>query len=135
MNLLRLSVKKDFRASPQSAWDLLTDTTQWPLWGPTVRGVTCSDRYIRQGSCGRVRTPIGLWVSFIITDYDHLHFWGWKVAGMHATGHRLITIDDNSCRVIFELPLFWLPYSLVCKKAASNMARLLLKQQAKTATY
>lgn len=108
----------------------MTDTTQWPLWGPTVRDVRCSERFIRKGSWGNVRTPIGLWVPFIITEYDHLHFWGWKVAGIRATGHRLISFNDNFCRVVFELPYYWLPYALVCKKAASNMARLLVSEQA-----
>ncbi len=125
MNMSSISVKRDFRASPKKAWELLTDTTQWPLWGPAVRGVTCSDRYIRQGSRGRVYTPIGLWVPFIITAYDHLHFWDWKVAGMRATGHRLIAFDENSCRVVFELPCYWFPYAIVCSRAASNMAELL----------
>jgi hypothetical protein len=83
-------------------WRLLTDTSLWPLWGPTVRGVRCSERLIRKGSEGKVRTPFGWWVPFVITEYDDLHFWGWKVAGMRATGHRLIAYDENSCRVVFE---------------------------------
>jgi hypothetical protein len=46
-------------------------------------------------------------------------------AGIRATGHRLIACDENSCRVVFELPYWWLPYAPVCKRAASNMAQLL----------
>jgi hypothetical protein len=125
MGMLRLSVTRDYRASPQSAWDLLTDTTQWPLWGPTVLAVTCTERFIRLGSRGRVQIPIGLWVPFIITEYEHLHFWNWKVAGMRATGHRLIAFDENSCRVVFELPYHWFPYAIVCRKAASKLGGLL----------
>jgi hypothetical protein len=107
------------------AWQLLTDTTLWPLWGPTVRDVRCSERFIRKGSEGKVLTPIGLWVPFLITEYDDLHFWGWNVAGIRATGHRLIACGDNSCRVVFELPCWWLPYVIVCKKAATNIAELI----------
>jgi hypothetical protein len=118
-------VKRELRASPESAWDLLTDTTKWRWWGPTVRGVTCSDRYIRKGSLGKVRTPIGLWVPFLITEYEHESYWTWKVAGIQATGHRLVQFNPDSCMVAFELPLSWLPYSIVCRIALKRMAKLL----------
>jgi hypothetical protein len=123
-----ISVSRHYQASPQAAWQLLTDTTLWPLWGPTVRGVRCSERFIRQGSQGKVLTPIGLWVPFLVTEYDDFRFWGWKVAGIRATGHRLIAYDDNFCRVVFELPLWFLPYTIVCSRAATNMAELLNRQ-------
>ena len=123
--LLRISVSRHYHASPQMACQLLTDTILWPLWGPTVQDVSCSERFIRKGSEGKVLTPIGLWVPFLITEYDDLRFWGWKVAGIRATGHRLIAYDENSCRVVFELPYWWLPYAIVCRRAATNMAKLL----------
>jgi hypothetical protein len=126
--LLHLSVSRDFHASPQRVWQLLTDTTLWPLWGPSVRSVRCSDRLIRKGSKGKVQTPIGFWLPFIITEYDHFDFWGWKVAGIRATGHRMITSNDGYCRVVFELPYWWLPYAIVCSRAATKMAELLKRQ-------
>jgi hypothetical protein len=124
-NLLTISVSRHYQASPQAAWQLLTDTTLWPLWGPTVRDVRCSERFIRKGSEGKVLTPIGLWVPFMVTEYDDFRFWGWRVAGIRATGHRLIASGDNSCRVVFELPCWWLPYVMVCRRAAANMDELL----------
>jgi hypothetical protein len=120
-----ISVSRHYHASPQAAWQLLTDTTLWPLWGPTVRGVRCSERFILKGSEGKVRSLFGWWIPFVITEYDDLYFWGWKVAGIRATGHRLIALGENSCRVVFELPYWWLPYSIVCSRAAANMAELL----------
>jgi uncharacterized protein YndB with AHSA1/START domain len=120
-----ITIKREFIASPESAWDLLTDTTKWRLWGPTVRSVTCSDRYIHKGSWGKVRTPIGLWVPFSITEYEHENYWTWKVAGIQATGHRLVQFNTDSCMVAFELPLSWLPYSIVCRIALKRMARIL----------
>jgi len=123
--LSHISVDRIFKAHPERAWDLLTDTTKWRLWGPTVRSVTCSDRYIRKGSWGKVCTPIGLWVPFLITEYEHENYWAWKVAGIQATGHRLIQFSTNSCIVAFELPLYWLPYVIVCRLALKRMAGLL----------
>jgi len=72
-----------------------------------------------------VLTPIGLWVPFLITEYDALRFWGWKVGGIRATGHRLIACDEHSCRIVFEVPCWWFPYVIVCRKAAAKMAELL----------
>jgi hypothetical protein len=123
--LLTISVSRHYHASPQTVWQLLTDTTLWPLWGPTVRDVSCSERYIRKGSEGKVLTPIGLWVPFLITEYDDFRFWGWKVAGIRATGHRVIAHSDRFCRLVFELPFYWLPYAFVCRRANANLARLL----------
>ena len=120
-----ITVKRELRASPESAWDLLTDTTKWRWWGPTVRSVTCSDRYIRKGSSGKVRTPIGLWFPFSITEYEHENYWTWKVAGIQATGHRLIQLNTDFSIVAFELPLSWMPYVIVCWIALKRMARIL----------
>jgi len=120
-----ISVERKFKASPKRAWDLITDTTKWRLWGPTVRSVTSSDRYIRKGSWGKVCTPIGLKVPFLVTEYEYRYYWAWEVAGIRATGHRLIPFNTNSCIVAFELPFFWLPYVIVCRIALKRMARIL----------
>jgi hypothetical protein len=118
-------VFSNFTVVDDRAWELLTDTNQWPLWGPTVRAVECPVRYIRQGTSGRVQTPIGLWLPFRITEYDHGRYWTWRVAGIRATGHRLIRIDETSCRVTFEMPVAWLPYAIVCRIALKRIARIL----------
>ena len=123
--LLRISVSQHYHASSRELWRFLTDTTLWPMWGPTVLAVRCSERFIRKGSIGKVRTPIGVWVPFVITEYDDLHFWAWKVAGIRATGHRVIAHSDHSCRLIFELPVYGLPYALICRRANANLTRLL----------
>jgi hypothetical protein len=123
--MLHFSVSRHYHASSQELWRFLTDTTIWPMWGPTVRAVRCSERFIRKGSVGKVRTPIGVWVPFVITEYDDLHFWAWKVAGIRATGHRVIAQSDHSCRLVFELPVYGLPYALICRRANANLARLL----------
>ena len=123
--LPNISVSRHYHASPQELWRFLTDTTLWPMWGPTVRAVRCSERFIRKGSIGKVRTLIGVWVPFVITEYDDLHFWAWKVAGIRATGHRVIAHSNLSCRLVFELPVYGLPYALICRRANANLARLL----------
>jgi len=63
-----ISVGKAFTAAPLIVWDLVTDTTQWPRWGPTVKAVRTSQRYISKSSEGQVLTPLGLWLPFVVTD-------------------------------------------------------------------
>ena len=120
-------VEQSIPASPQRAWDLLTDTVQWPKWGPSVKGVFCDQRVIRCGSRGRVRLPVGVTLPFVVTDYVHLHYWRWKVAGVSATGHRLIPIGRGACRIRFEMPVYWMPYVIVCRIALSRIAAVLVQ--------
>lgn len=110
---------------PEKAWDLLTDTTRWSLWGPSVRSVSCSDRYIRLGSQGWIITAIGLRVPFRITEYEHGSYWTWDVAGIPATGHCLISLSTTACKIAFTMPIYWLPYAFICRIALKRMARIL----------
>jgi hypothetical protein len=118
-------VERKFSVSPEQAWDLLTDTAQWPKWGPSVKGVFCDQRVIRCGSRGRVRLPVGVTLPFVVTDYEYLKYWHWKVAGVSATGHRLIPTGSGGCRIRFEMPVYWMPYVIVCRIALSRIAAIL----------
>jgi len=119
-----MQIRHVINAPPQQVWKVLIDTRQWPVWGPSVTAVKSPRQYIDAGLKGRLQTVIGLWVPFEITDFEPLHFWSWKVAGIPATGHRLEIIDDNRCELIFEMPAFALPYALICRQAATRIGRL-----------
>ena len=56
----RLEVALLIDADPDRVWTVLTDTEVWPRWGPSVTAVECTDRFVREGSTGRVRTPVGI---------------------------------------------------------------------------
>ena len=85
----RISIGKFYPVSPLIVWDIITDTSQWPRWGPTVKNVQLSERFIRSGSSGKVLTSLGVWLPFVIDEYEHAAFWSWKVATIKATGHRV----------------------------------------------
>ena len=55
-----IDVGKMILASPLTIWDLITDTPQWTIWGPTVKAVRNSERYIRKDSQSQVLTSVGL---------------------------------------------------------------------------
>jgi hypothetical protein len=112
-------------APPEAVWDLITDTWRWKEWGPSIVDVRCSDRYIKTGSSGQVKTIIGIWLPFIISDYEHGRRWSWLIAGIQATGHRIESIGADHCRLIFEVPSLALPYALICILAESRIAKLL----------
>jgi len=121
----RVSVGRFYRASPLRVWDLITDTTQWPRWGPTVKRVRFPDRYIRKGSSGQVLTAFGVWLPFNIDEYEHAGFWSWKVAAIKATGHRVQASETGGCSLWFEVPMVAAPYAMVCQMALGRIKRLL----------
>ena len=124
----RICVSREIPVSRGRAWDVLTDTDRWPAWGPSVRAVESSERYIQQGTTGRVKTPVGLWVPFEITgcaDYR----WTWRVARIPATGHRVDSVErehseNEACRVVFEIPLLAGGYVPVCRRALERIESL-----------
>ena len=117
----QINVGKEFFVSPNTIWDLITDTTQWPQWGPTVKAVRISERYICKGSKGQVLTSVGFWLPFVITEYEHESFWSWKVASIKATGHRIRLTNGGGCSLWFEVPIFAAPYLVVCQVALNRI--------------
>jgi hypothetical protein len=101
-----IEISRVVAASSDRAWGLLTDTFTWKVWGPTVLDVRSSDRYIKKGSHGRVK-------------------WSWRVFGINATGHRLEPLDESSCRLVFQVPIWAAPYLVVCKIALDRIVQLL----------
>ena len=120
-----LEISRVVGASSNRAWELLTDTYTWKEWGPTVLGVQSSDRHIKKGSHGRVKTALHFWVPFRITDLESGMYWSWRIFGINATGHRVEPLDQSSCRLVFQVPLWAAPYLLACKIALDRIDQLL----------
>lgn len=112
-----------------AAWELLIDTRRWPEWGPSVARVDCTDRCIGPGTVGRVQTAFGPWLSFQITEFVAGQYWHWKVAGIAATGHRVLSIGPSLCRVVFEVPVLAAPYLYVCRLAAQRIKTILEEER------
>ncbi len=119
-----LEVGESINGAASEVWHLIIDTARWPEWGPSVRAVECADRYIRQGSRGRVQTSVGLWVTFQITAYRRERYWAWRVGGLRATGHRVEPLGESRSRLVFEVPVLASPYVVVCKMALARIRRL-----------
>jgi hypothetical protein len=111
------------------AWELLIDTRRWPEWGTSVARVDCADRCIGLGTVGRVQTVFGPWLSFQITEFIAGQYWHWKVAGIPATGHRVLPIGPSLCRVVFEVPVLAAPYLIVCRLAAQRIKNILEEER------
>lgn len=120
-----MEVAIDIDATAEEVWNLLVDTERWPEWGPSVLAVDCRERFIRAGTVGRLRTPLGIWIPFVITDFDPPRQWRWRVAGVPATGHRIESLDAERTRLVFELPAIAFPYAGVCLLAGRRIARLI----------
>lgn len=120
---MSISVSRVVPADPAAVWDLLVDTTRWVEWGPSVTGVDVPGGRIRARSTGRVRSPIGVWVPFRVTDFEEGRTWSWTVGGVRATTHSVEPVSDG-CRVSFGVPALVAPYALVCREALRRIDRL-----------
>lgn len=116
-------------APAAAAWELLTDTSRWPQWGPSVSRVESAQQRIGPGSTGRVQTTIGVWLPFRITEFVAGQRWNWEVAGIPATGHRVESLGPDRCRVTFEVPLLAAPYLAVCRLALQRIRNILEEEE------
>lgn len=106
-------------------WDIITDTTRLPEWGPSIIALDCMDRFITKGTRGTVRIPIGIWVPFVITAFVNKRYWSWDIWGIHATGHKLEPLNECSCNIYFEVPTLVAPYLFVCWIAIKRIEAIL----------
>jgi hypothetical protein len=76
-----------------------------------------------------VQTAFGPWLSFQITEFIAGQYWHWKVAGIPATGHRVLSIGPSLCRVVFEVPVLAAPYLIVCRLAVQRIKNILEEER------
>lgn len=119
-----LSVERRMPARSESAWWVLTDLDAWPRWGPTVRRAEL-DRAgpLGLGSRGRVWTPVGIPLPFVVTEFEDGREWAWQVAGIPATRHSVLP-DGDGCRVAFGVPIWAPAYLAVCAVALKRIEDL-----------
>ena len=122
---LTLDVGTHIDAPVSRVWRLLTDTQTWTRWGPSVREVASTERFIRAGLTGRIRTPFGIWVPFTIDTFEPEHYWDWRVGGVAAPGHRVDPRGPDQCRLTFTVPVWATGYTVVCRVALNRIKRLL----------
>ena len=114
-------------APATAAWEQLVDTVHWSSWGPTVTDarVDGTGSRIGPGATGAVRTPVGVWIPYSVTTWteepDELS-WGWRVAGVPATGHWVRPTGGDSCVVGMDVPV-WAPAYLAIIEVALRRIR------------
>lgn len=118
-------VDRRIGAPTATVWAVLTDTDQWPLWGPSVRRAELHSggTMLTAGAHGTVWTAVGVALPFRITDFEPGRRWGWTVAGVPATGHE-VTAVPGGCRVRFETPWWATAYLPVCSAALARIEKL-----------
>lgn len=115
---------REIAAPAAVAWDLLTDVSRWPEWGPSVRGARLLSGSFGPGARGLVETALGFEASFEVTEFEAGRSWAWAVAGVPATGHRVEPLGDDACRVGFGVPAIAFPYLAVCRIALARIAEI-----------
>ena len=114
----------DINADVNCVWDLLTRFEDWPAWGTTVTAVMSPRSRVAPGATGRVRTILGFWLPFEITDVVDGTSWHWKVAGVPATGHIIRRVGPGITRVEFTVPWPAAPYVVALRTSLRRLKRL-----------
>jgi hypothetical protein len=112
-------------AAAEEVWQILVDTSRWVEWGPSIRGVESTDRFLTALSSGRVRTLLGFSVPFAVTRFEPGRTWSWRVFGIPATTHTVESLGANRSRLLFGVPLIAFPYLLVCHVAMKRIDALI----------
>jgi len=118
-------IGKTLNVPSQLVWNLITDTSRWPEWGPSIIAVDSVDRYISKGTRGRVKVRSGIWMPFVINDFHEQEYWSWNIWGIRATGHRVEALGANSCNIFFEVPSLAAPYLFICWLAVKRIEAIL----------
>lgn len=121
-----LVVHRDVAAPPDVVWGLLVDLAAWPVWGPTVRRAEL-DAALGLGSRGRVWTPVGVPLPFVVTAFEPGRRWSWRVAGVPATTHA-VSPDGRGTRVSMGAPIWAPAYLPVLTTALRRIERLALER-------
>jgi hypothetical protein len=100
-------VSRPVKASANTVWDLLVDLEAWPRWGLTVARAELDGELLTLGAAGRVWTPVGVALPFVITEFVPGVRWAWSVAGVPATKHGVDPHGDGA-RVWMSAPV-WAP--------------------------
>jgi uncharacterized protein YndB with AHSA1/START domain len=121
-NGLMLTVDRTIAASPAVVWGLLVDLQAWPQWGPTIRSAALDQPHseLALHATGTVQTSLLVAVPFEVTEFDAGRQWGWRVAGVPATRHRVEPLGDGS-RATIAVPWWAAAYLAVCAIALGRI--------------
>lgn len=118
-------VRRRIAAPAETVWNILTALEQWPKWGPTVTAAELAGAApLHLGSCGQVRTPVGLPLPFEINEFEPGRMWAWKIAGVPATKHG-VEPASGGCRAWMSAPLWapaYLPVLAVALRRIDSLA-------------
>jgi Polyketide cyclase / dehydrase and lipid transport len=115
---MRLRLGIDVAAPSELAWRQLSDLDCWPHWGPTVRSARLDDgtRVLSAEATGSVQTALGVWLRFRVEEWREeatSRSWSWRVAGVPATEHRVMSLGPDRSRVEMTVPWWSASYLAV----------------------
>lgn len=119
--------RMEIEASAGEVWSRLAEFEHWPEWGPSVRAVEADEgaEAVAVGVTGRVQTVLRIWLSFEITSCEAGRSWGWSVAGIDATGHRVIPLSATRTAVEFSVGRRFAPYVWVLDRGLRRLKAIL----------
>ena len=116
-------------ADADGVWRILVDTSRWVEWGPSIRAVESTERFLTARASGRVRTVLGFSVPFAVSRFEPGKNWTWRIFGLPATTHEVESLGPKLSRLFFGVPLIAFPYLLFCSVALRRISSLVEHHQ------
>jgi uncharacterized protein YndB with AHSA1/START domain len=128
--VLALTVERRLAATPSAVWTALVDTRCWSQWGPSLSAATVDGggTVIGAGATGRVKTVVGVWLPFQITEWEEGRRWAWKVGGVPATAHEVRADPHRTpgSLATIEVPWWAGAYGALCWVALGRLGEAAL---------
>ncbi|WP_124711387.1 SRPBCC family protein [Gordonia insulae] len=119
-----LTAELRMAATPSTVWSIITDTTMWPQWGPTVSVAQVDgDAPLAAGVQGTVTTTVGVRLPFEITEFVDGRVWAWTVAGVPATRHEVRPVRGGTV-LSFGAPMWAAGYLPVLALALPRIEQI-----------
>jgi len=122
------TVSRNLEAPADAVWHVLTDLEAWPRWGPTVSRAELDGAAFELGATGRVWTPVGVPLPFVLSEVRQGRTWAWQVAGVPATRHGVEPREGGGSTVWMSAPLWAPAYLPVLAVALKRIEKLALQR-------
>jgi hypothetical protein len=96
---VELGTRAPGRAPAALVWERYAVPARWPDWAPQIRRVECGADRIAVGVTGRVHGPLGVAITFRVTEVDPVaRTWAWQVhwGPVHLWLHHGVEPDGGT---------------------------------------
>lgn len=113
---MEIGIRVPGRAPADVVWERYAQVDRWPQWAPQITAVEAASDRLAPAMTGRVRGPLGVRASFVVTAVDdHARTWAWTAwsgpvkvhltHGVEPDGSTWLWVRGPALVVVLYLPV------------------------------